>query len=127
MTTKINRALDNIADFSQEEKALIGGVGQEINVPSRWASMHQDTPADKVFLILDGEVSIRKNKKEVARLGAGEIVGERSFAHNTLRNATVVAETPLKVLRFTKSDWRNLISSVPALAEAVSVRSLARA
>ena len=127
MTTKINRALDNVASFTDAEKQLMTQTGRLITVPERWASMHQGTPADKVYLILDGEVSIRKNKQEVARLGAGELVGETSFSRRTLRNATVIAETSLEVLHFTREEWLALTSRIPALHDAVEERTLVRA
>ena len=127
MTTQINQALDNVAAFTEGEKALMANTGRRITVPERWASMHQGTPADKVYLILSGEVSIRKNKEEVARLGAGELVGETSLSRRALRNATVIAESKLEVLHFTREEWLNLTSRIPALHNAVEERALARA
>lgn len=127
MATSIDQALARIGEFTQADRALITRAGTLVSVPAGWAPILEGTPADKVYLILEGEVSIRKGKQEVARLGAGELVGETALSRRQLRNATVVAETSLRVLHFTAEAWAGLIARVPALASAVEERALVRA
>ena len=127
MTNTMNEALANLGHFTAAEKSLIANAGTQVTVPAAWAPIIEGTPGDKVYLILEGEVSVKKQKQEIARLGAGELVGETSLARRKLRNATVVAETPLLVLHFTPPVWRNLLDRVPSLSAAVSERALARA
>lgn len=124
--SKIITALDNLGNFTEDEKSLITSKGRRVTVPEGWASMHQSTPADKVFLILDGEASIRKNREEVAVLSRGELVGELALAQGSLRTATVIASTPLEVLHFTDVAWKELISQLDNLADAVTERALLR-
>src|SRR5689334_11086373 len=108
MNAKLNKALDNLGSFSPKEKTLIAEAGTPVTVPSAWAPMLEGTPADKVYLILEGEVLIRRDREDVARLGPGELVGETALARRRLRNATVVAASPLNVVHFTAAAWSRL-------------------
>lgn len=112
---KVNR----FRDFSDDEIALVTEAARYITVPEHWALMVEQTPADKAYLILAGEVSVRRQGEEVARLGAGEVIGEMALVNHKLRSATVVAETPLEVLHFTDSIVSDLVGKIPHFREAL--------
>ena len=95
-------------------------------VPEGWALMVEKTPADKAYLILEGEVSVRRSGEEIARVGAGELIGEMALVNHKLRNATVVAETPLEVLHFTDETVARLTEQVPHFQEALTGASQER-
>lgn len=99
------------------ERVLAGGT--RLTLPQGWSPIAESTPADKAYLITDGEVSIRRSGTEVARLGVGTIVGEAAIVHDTLRAATVVALTPLKVIHFTSEQLTRLAQEIPAFGEAL--------
>ena len=63
--------LDRFKDFSDDEIRMIIGRSTYLTVPDGWALMAENTPADKAYLILSGEVSVRRHGAEVARVGAG--------------------------------------------------------
>ena len=44
---------------------------------------------DRLYILLDGELSVKKGDRELARLGAGEIVGDMSLLDSRPPNATV--------------------------------------
>ena len=81
--------------FTPKEVAKISGVGRRVHLPEGWSPIWKDTPADKAYIILDGKVSVRVDGNEIAQLGAGDIVGEAAIMGHKLRNATIVALTPL--------------------------------
>ena len=70
-------------------------AGNALTVPQGWSPIAAGTPADKAYLITEGEVSVRKGGVEIATLGPGAVVGESAIVNRTLRTATVVAVTPL--------------------------------
>lgn len=107
------RQLPRFSGFSADELTRIAGVGRLLTVPEHWALIVERTPADKAYLILDGEVSVRRGGEEVARVGKGELIGEMALVNRRLRSATVVAETPLEVLHFTDSDIAGLEGQIP--------------
>ena len=93
--------------------------GRHVRLPANWSLIWEKTPADKAYLIVDGEVSVRKGGNEVARLGPGDVIGEMAIVGHKLRSASVVSLTPLEVIHFTKESLQELIDEVPAFAEAI--------
>lgn len=111
--------LDRFADLSDSEISAIVDHGTAVTVPANWSLIWEKTPADKAYLILDGEVSVRRGGSEIARLGPGDTVGEAAIVTHKLRNASVISVTPLQVLHFTSEAVRTLISQVPKFKEAL--------
>ena len=105
--------LPRFAGFDAAELTEIAETGRLLTVPEHWALIVEKTPADKAYLILDGEVSIRRGGEEVARVGKGELIGEMALVNHKLRSATVVAETELEVLHFTADDIAALEEAHP--------------
>ena len=106
-------------DFGDEELRQVVEAARYLTVPANWALMVEQQPADKAYLILSGEVSVRRQGEEVARLGAGEVIGEMALVNHKLRSATVVADTPLEVLHFTDDTVATLTASIPHFRDAL--------
>ena len=66
--------------FSDDEISRIVSVAHHLTVPEGWALMVEKTGADKAYLILKGEVSVRRQGEEVGRAGAGELIGEMRWS-----------------------------------------------
>src|SRR3546814_12465422 len=100
--------MTHIADnLTHKELELLHAHGTRVTVPQGWSLMWERTPADKTYLIVAGEVAIRRNNVEVARLGPGDVVGEMAVVNQKLRTATVVAATPPEVIHFTAEAVRS--------------------
>jgi CRP/FNR family cyclic AMP-dependent transcriptional regulator len=112
--------LDRFESFTDQEIQEIVHAARYLTVPEHWALLIENTPADKAYLILSGEVSVRRQGEEVARLGVGEVIGEMALVNHKLRSATVVAETPLEVLHFTADTVADLQTRIPRLREALT-------
>lgn len=113
------RSIDRFTNLSDDEIQLIVSSGTAVNIPADWSLIWEKTPADKAYLILEGEVSVRKSGTEIARLGAGDTVGEAAIVSHKLRSASVVSMTPMKVLHFTSEAVRDLINRVPKFRDAL--------
>ena len=94
-------------------------AGVQVSVPQGWSLMGERTPADKAYVVLSGEVDIRVGSDVVARLGAGDVIGELAIIRRELRSATVVATSRLRVLHFTRESVQELYDAVPAFREAL--------
>ena len=75
--------LNRFSDFSDDDIHRVVEEATYLTVPEGWAHMVEQTPADKAYLILDGEVSVRRSGEEVARVGAGELIGEMALVNHT--------------------------------------------
>ena len=101
-------------------------AGTALTLPQGWSPIAESTPADKAYLITDGEVSVRRGGVEIATLGAGTMVGEAAIVNQKLRSATVVALTPLKVVHFTRERLDELVTQVPAFGDALRAAAAER-
>ena len=120
MTSSILDALDP----SEVQRVLAAGTA--LTLPQGWSPIAERTPADKAYLITDGEVSVRRGGTEIATLGPGAMVGEAAHINQKLRSATVVALTPLRVVHFTRERIDELVTQVPAFGAALRAAAAER-
>src|SRR6476469_8513688 len=111
--------LHRLEDLSNEDLKKVVDKGRHVRLPANWSLIWEKTPADKAYLIVDGEVSVRKGKEKVAKLGPGDVIGEMAIVGHKLRSASVVSLTPLEVIHFTKEALEELLDEVPAFGEAL--------
>ena len=122
-------SLDHIERFSKlsdEEVAKIARVGTYVTVPADWALMGEGTSADKAYLLISGEVSVRRHGQEIAKLGAGDVFGEMGIVAHKLRNATVVSLSRLECLHFTRAQVEQLEDEVPEFKAALEAAAAER-
>jgi CRP-like cAMP-binding protein len=111
--------LNRLESLSDADLQTVVRAGRQVHLPAHWSLIWEKTPADKAYLIVDGEVSVRKGGEEVARLGPGDVIGEMAIVNHKLRTAGVVSLTPLEVIHFTKESLQSLLDEVPAFGEAI--------
>ncbi len=68
------------------------------------------------FLVLDGQVEVRKGAKVLSRLGSGQFFGEMAVLDGQPRSADVVAVAPTKCLVLASWDIKALITTYPDIA-----------
>lgn len=85
---------------------------------------------DYFYIIVDGEISVlkEKNGKEecIATLGAGEFFGEMALLNENKRGATIKCTTAVNVLALRKSDFGALVSNFEDLRSSFEVTSQKR-
>jgi CRP/FNR family transcriptional regulator, cyclic AMP receptor protein len=111
--------LHRLEDLSNDELKAVIDKGRHVRLPANWSLIWEKTPADKAYIILRGEVSVRRRGSEIARLGPGDTVGESAIVAHRLRNASVVSLTELDVLHFTSEAVRQLLGEVPSFRTAL--------
>jgi CRP-like cAMP-binding protein len=111
--------LHRLEDLSNEELKTVIDKGRHVHLPANWSLIWEKTPGDKAYLIIEGEVAVRKGKEEVARLGPGDVIGEMAIVGHKLRSASVVSVTPVEVIHFTKEALQELLDEVPAFGDAL--------
>ena len=119
--------IDRFSALSDDEVKKIASTGTYVTVPAEWSLMGEGTSADKAYLLISGEVSVRKNGKQVAKLGPGDIFGEMAIVNHKLRSATVVSLSRLECLHFTRKQVEELEQQIPAFREALESSAQSRA
>jgi CRP/FNR family transcriptional regulator, cyclic AMP receptor protein len=68
------------------------------------------------FVITEGEASVSRDGKEVARLGAGDHFGELGLISDRARTATVTAETNLRTAMLASWEFKDFVRDNPDVA-----------
>ncbi|HXG29342.1 MAG TPA: serine/threonine-protein kinase [Nevskiales bacterium] len=100
------RALAFFNDFADSEIDEILNVSSMLSYP-RGATIIQEGELDNTFYIIAlGSVEVRKGKRLLQVLGKGDCFGEIGFLMSTKRTASVVAQTPVLVLKVNATEMQ---------------------
>jgi ribosomal protein S18 acetylase RimI-like enzyme len=86
--------------------------------------IRQDGSGDRLFIVVSGMMQARVGRKEVGRIGPGEIVGEMALLDDQPRSADVISLEDAEVVEILRSDLIRLVERRPRLG-AVVMRNLA--
>jgi uncharacterized protein YhbP (UPF0306 family) len=96
-------SIDTITAFLQSATAEPGEV-----------IVREGNPADKFFIVVDGEVEVVRGEGDqaetVATLGPGHFLGEIAILRDTPRSATIRAVKPTKLLAMERDTFRDLVA-----------------
>jgi voltage-gated potassium channel len=87
--------------------------------PSHVTIMRRGDPGDSMFFISSGECEVRLPNGGTVKLGEGAFFGEMALLERQPRSATVATGRPTTLLVLYASDFYEIASRIPALAEAV--------
>lgn len=96
-------------------------AGAKRSIPAGGVLIEQGVPVDAVFILLEGKLAVwlqprRGPEREIARLNAGEIVGEMSFVDARPPSATVRASKNSTVFAVSKAALTAKLASDPSFA-----------
>ncbi|MEA2602765.1 MAG: family transcriptional regulator, cyclic receptor protein [Acidobacteriota bacterium] len=96
-------------------------AGTKRFVPAGGVLIEQGVPVDSVFILLEGRLAVwlrsrRGPERELARLNAGEIVGEMSFVDARPPSATVKAVEDSTVFALSKAVLNTKLAADPGFA-----------
>jgi len=100
----MRRALYILGVLNDEDAAWLAASGQREYRGAGSILVREGGELDSVFIILTGTASVSLQGRELARLGAGDIVGEMSLADALPPSATVTFLTDAAILTIGKAD-----------------------
>jgi CRP-like cAMP-binding protein len=71
---------------------------------------------ETLFVVMQGKAKVTRRGRRVGGVVPGDFFGELSTIDGGVRTATIVAETPMRVLRLFRSTLRKLLDDEPQLA-----------
>jgi CRP/FNR family cyclic AMP-dependent transcriptional regulator len=98
--------------------ARIDSHVDEVEVPAGRKLTEQGTGAYETFIVAEGTAEVRVGDEVVGETSIGELIGEIGVLKNTLRTATVVATTPMRLLVINPRELSWLFDN-PKLSERV--------
>jgi CRP/FNR family transcriptional regulator, cyclic AMP receptor protein len=113
------KSLPLFADVPDEELAHIAGFAQEVNVDAGRELVREGDFSYEFMAIEEGEAEVTRDGKHVSDLGPGDFFGEMGLLEKTLRNATVTAKTPMRLVTLTGWDMKRMERHIPDAIERV--------
>ena len=113
------KSLPLFQDVPDDELAQIAGFAQEVNVEQGRELVREGDFSYEFMAIEDGEAEVTRGGEHVADLGSGDFFGEMGLLEKTLRNATVTAKTPMKLITLTGWDMKRMERHIPEATERV--------
>ena len=111
-------AIETIPLFDGLAKRHLRSLAQEADVV-RFAAgrpiVEEGEAGEAMYVVLSGTAAVVRGRRSVARLIPGDFFGELSALDAGPRSASVVAETPVEVLRLFRHTLRQLLQTEPAL------------
>ena len=108
--------LKSIALFEEvgdEELAEIAPFATEVSVEEGRELVREGDFSYEFMAIEEGQAEVTRGGEHVADLGPGDFFGEMGLLEKTLRNATVTAKTPVRLVTLTGWDLRRVERAAP--------------
>ena len=106
---------------TRQQLRAVARIAEVVEVPAGRPLTRAGEPGTEFYLILDGAVRVEVSAKKQLRLSPGDFFGEMSLLDGGPRSATVVAETPLRLLMINRRNFSTLLSEVPDLTKSILV------
>lgn len=97
----------------------IAKSSDEITMPAGSLLVDQGQTGREAFIVLEGQVTVRRNGKRVGDFGPGTVVGELSLLDHGPRTATVNCATDCTLLLLDQRHFLGVLDSVPALTHKI--------
>jgi CRP-like cAMP-binding protein len=125
----IAKQLESVALFaslSRGERERIARWMDEVDVPAGKELTSEGGFGHEFFVIEDGTASVRHGDEEIANLGPGDFFGEIALLETERRTATVIAETPMRLIVMFEREFRQMERELPSVADRVRSAIYAR-
>ena len=114
------------AGLSNHEREEVARRADEIDVDAGKRLVSEGKFGYEFFVIENGTAEVVRDGKHVADLGPGDFFGEMALLGDEVRNASVVASSPMTAMVMTDQEFRALARQMPAVAEQIRAACRAR-
>lgn len=125
----IEKHLENIELFGEltnkERKAVSRLMTTVIAKPGK-DLMVEGTAGREFLIIVGGEATVRRSGRIVARVGAGDFLGELAVIAGMPRTATVTADTEMEISVLNRREFSALLDEQPKLARKILIGAVKR-
>ena len=101
---------------TKKELEKVARAGDEITMTAGTLIVDQGQTGREAFIVLDGEIMIKRNNRRVAVLGPGSVVGELSLLDHGPRTATAICETDCLLLVIEQRRFLGVLDNVPSIS-----------
>lgn len=102
---------------SEKQLRSVAKIAKVFDVVAGTVLARAGEPGDEFFLIIDGTARAEVSAEKHVPLRPGEFFGEMSILDGGPRSATVVADTPVRLLVISRRHFSELLKDVPGLTQ----------
>jgi CRP/FNR family cyclic AMP-dependent transcriptional regulator len=113
------KSISLFEEVGDEELAEIAPFANEVSVEEGRELVREGDFSYEFMAIEEGEVEVTRGGEHVADLGPGDFFGEMGLLEKTLRNATVTAKSPVRLITLTGWDLRRVERTAPQAMERI--------
>jgi CRP-like cAMP-binding protein len=113
------RSFDTFADCDRDDISALVNAGGVSQLPGGWPFVTQGEPADACYILLTGEARVFLQRKEIAHLGPGDVIGEMAFFGGGQRSGTVTSSSRVTALRIENDDLHDIVDKHPNVRSAL--------
>ncbi len=124
--------VDLLSAARTEDLGLLASITEEVLYPEGTTIFEEGQPADGLYVIVRGQVTLVKDSHEVVALGEGEALGAWDLFEAEPRVTGARATTECLLLRVDRDDFYDLLLDYPEMGQSIlkalvrRVRKLAR-
>ncbi len=112
--------------FSDEELQRVADLAQDVEAEQGALLIDQGRVGLECFVILEGRAGVYTGDEHIATLESGAMVGEMALVDHRPRTASVVAETPMRLISLDAGAFKQLLETMPKVHDRVMVTLGAR-
>ncbi|MFZ0962970.1 MAG: cyclic nucleotide-binding domain-containing protein [Terriglobia bacterium] len=102
----MRKALYILGILDDSDASWLAATGKARSISAGAVIIQQGVPVDSLFILIEGQLQVYSGSVEIAKLLAGEIVGEISFVDSRPPSASVKAAVDSQVLAVPKAALR---------------------
>lgn len=118
--------IDLFSELSKRDLKAVSKLMSEVHVRAGTDLMREGQAGREFMVILDGEATVRRGRRVLARVGTGDFLGELAIIAGLPRTATVTADTDMTVSVLNRREFSSLLDAQPRIARKVLVGAVRR-
>jgi len=108
------RHLALFAKMSNAELERLAALGEPVEAEPGAVLIDQGDVGTECFLVVEGEAAVFAGSEQVGTIGPAAIVGEMALIGHRPRNASVRAQTKMRLLSFDIAHFKRILEEMPA-------------
>lgn len=105
--------------LSDDQLGRVAGISKIVEARAETVLTRMGEPGDSFFVLIDGRASVQTQVGVGDPLKPGDFFGEMSLLDGGERSATVIAETPMRLLVIKRRDFSTLLREAPELTQSI--------
>ena len=102
--------------MTYKELVRVVSVAKEVHAPAAAVLFNEGDTGDSMYIVIAGNVSLRKGNAEVSTVGVGEHFGEMALVDRSQRSLSAFAESASRLIEISRADFFDIVRRDPPIA-----------